>query len=236
MSIYSRTILSHSPAGYWRLGESSGSTAGDSSGNARSGSYVGGMTLGVVGAIAADNNSAIILDGSSGYVSIPHNSAFNAGTFSVGFIIRFNPAASFLRLIGKWDGSNAWFIQTESTTGWGFYVQTAGGRDNITSLTSYDAATHQVLATYDGTTIAFYIDSVLIASKAHANPGPCTTNTHAILVGVTEGITAFSAAYVDEVFFCPTVLTAADALAIYNAMVAEGIAAPGVGGELIRRK
>ena len=39
-SLYSAVILGDTPLGYWRLGESSGSTAADSSGNGYNGTYV----------------------------------------------------------------------------------------------------------------------------------------------------------------------------------------------------
>ena len=55
---------------YWRLGESSGTTAVDELG-AHNGTYVGGHTLGVPGALQGDANTAVGLDGSSGQVQLP---------------------------------------------------------------------------------------------------------------------------------------------------------------------
>lgn len=46
---YGTLFLSHSPWGYWRLDESSGSTAADSSGNGRAGTLVGSVTWGAGG-------------------------------------------------------------------------------------------------------------------------------------------------------------------------------------------
>src|SRR5262249_56626181 len=43
---YDQAVLADSPAAYWRLGESSGSSVADSSGDANGGSYSGGVTLG----------------------------------------------------------------------------------------------------------------------------------------------------------------------------------------------
>ena len=43
---YASTVLADSPVAYWRLGEASGSSAADSSGNGNGGSYAGGVTLG----------------------------------------------------------------------------------------------------------------------------------------------------------------------------------------------
>lgn len=54
-------ILAFGPAGYWILDETSGTTAFDSSGNGRNGTYTGGYTL------AADG---VTLNGSTGYVNL----------------------------------------------------------------------------------------------------------------------------------------------------------------------
>jgi len=59
---YDTAITADAPAGYWRLGESSGTTASDASGNARHGTYVGAVTLGQTGALTGDLNTAIVLN------------------------------------------------------------------------------------------------------------------------------------------------------------------------------
>ena len=51
---YVSVIGSDAPAGYWRLGEASGTTLTDSSGHANNGTYLGGVTLGQPGALVGD--------------------------------------------------------------------------------------------------------------------------------------------------------------------------------------
>jgi hypothetical protein len=51
-----------SPIGYWRLGESEGTTATDRSGNSLNGTY-DGATLGVPGVIGSDSDTAVYFDG-----------------------------------------------------------------------------------------------------------------------------------------------------------------------------
>jgi hypothetical protein len=57
-------------AGYWRLDESSGTTAADQTG-ADPGAYGGGYTLGAAGALAGDSDTAVALDGITGEVNLP---------------------------------------------------------------------------------------------------------------------------------------------------------------------
>ena len=62
-SSYSSVVLADTPVVYWRLGESSGTTAFDSSGNGLDATLVGSPTLGAPGAITGDSNTSVGLDG-----------------------------------------------------------------------------------------------------------------------------------------------------------------------------
>jgi virginiamycin B lyase len=55
---------------YWRLSERSGTTAVDER-TAFNGSYIGGHTLGVPGALTGDANTAVALDGTTGQIRLP---------------------------------------------------------------------------------------------------------------------------------------------------------------------
>ena len=68
---YSSTVLADGPVSYWRLGEQSGTTALDIGTGANNGTFTGGYTLGVNGAIVSDTNDAVGFNGSTGYVSVP---------------------------------------------------------------------------------------------------------------------------------------------------------------------
>lgn len=58
------TITGYSPLIWWRLGEASGTTINDASGNSRSGTYnATGVTLGATGAIAHDSDTAVTTSG-----------------------------------------------------------------------------------------------------------------------------------------------------------------------------
>jgi hypothetical protein len=67
---YSTKVLSHNPLVYWRLGESSGTTVADSSGNNRNGTKSGtGVTLGQPGALDGDPDTSYdFAGGNSDYV------------------------------------------------------------------------------------------------------------------------------------------------------------------------
>lgn len=67
---YATRVKSDEPIIYYRLGETSGTSAVDSSGAGRHGTYAGGFTLGVTGAVG-DGDKAVSLNGSGSQVTTP---------------------------------------------------------------------------------------------------------------------------------------------------------------------
>jgi hypothetical protein len=78
---YQVSVLADNPIAYWRLGETSGTTAGNigTLGSAVDGTYEGGVTLGAGGLVTGDTNPAASFDGSSDYVAIPSHDDINLG-------------------------------------------------------------------------------------------------------------------------------------------------------------
>ena len=68
---YANTVLAANPLAFYRLNDTSGTTAADGSGNGLNATYVGGVTLGVAGPLPFDSATAVTLDGSTGYVQLP---------------------------------------------------------------------------------------------------------------------------------------------------------------------
>jgi hypothetical protein len=56
---YRQAVLTNSPLVYWRVDESSGTIAADSSGNGNAGAYTGAYVLGEPGAIAGSTDTAV---------------------------------------------------------------------------------------------------------------------------------------------------------------------------------
>jgi hypothetical protein len=76
---YRAQVVTDGPVGYWRLGESGGTTAGDETG-ANPGAYQGAPTLGVSGALASNSNTAASFNGSSQYVDVPSSVSLNVSS------------------------------------------------------------------------------------------------------------------------------------------------------------
>jgi RHS repeat-associated protein len=113
---YFNTIWQDSPTGYWRLGESTGATTAEDSHGSDTGKYngTGGITFGQAGAIFADPNTSILLDGSA-YVSVPDSNNFHLGdTFSLEAWVKFTTLATLQpqTIISK--GTNGFALRVNS--------------------------------------------------------------------------------------------------------------------------
>ena len=83
---YSSVVLADGPSAYWRLGETSGTTAADQVGSSP-GTYTGGYALGQAGALTNDSNTAVSVGPTAGWVSVPDSPKvdFGDGPFSIEF-------------------------------------------------------------------------------------------------------------------------------------------------------
>src|SRR6059058_5073077 len=100
---------------YWRLGESSGAAACDSWGS-NAGTYQGGYTLGRLGALAGDSNTAVALNGSTGLVSVPHSSSLDVGdAFTVeAWVKRARFGAQAYETVAS-QQANSWLLAFDQT-------------------------------------------------------------------------------------------------------------------------
>lgn len=91
---YMTEALALSPAGAWKFDNTSGTTATDSSGNARHGTYTGGYTLSSDAlVVSVPGEYSVGLNGSTGYISVPDNAAWE-GAFT--FICTIHPTSAAL--------------------------------------------------------------------------------------------------------------------------------------------
>ena len=222
---YAATVLADSPRGYWRLGESSGTTAADQTG-ANSGAYQFGVVLGVAGAVVGDANTAGRFDGTDDKVSMadPANGSldFGTGDFTVEAWVKTTV-----------NGEQAILSKRSTTAGnpfWQFTVTNDPGHDgqirvNIVAgatLEVYgpatrvdDGAWHHVVVVFDrdaGATI--YVDGLSVF-----RPGATTAdvgNAGPFLIGKSTGYNHFKGD-LDEVAVYPSALTATRILAHYAA-------------------
>jgi CSLREA domain-containing protein len=159
---YAAKVLDRSPVAYWRLGEAEGPDAVDASGFENTGTYGGGVTLGVPGAIAGDPDTAVTFDGLDGHVTVPpsvHLFSF-WGRLSVELWVKGGPQAPDRYLISHNDaGDTRGFGITTGPTGTlRFFVDLWGRQLTHDIPFDWDCRWHHVVGIYDGSTLRLYVD------------------------------------------------------------------------------
>ncbi|WP_374009470.1 PKD domain-containing protein [Leifsonia sp. LS-T14] len=157
---YGNRVFNDAPSSYWRLNETSGSTAKDSSAGLQPGIYSGGVTKNVPGVISG--NSAAQFDGSSGLVSSAQQVSnpttyslelwFNTTTHSGGKLIGFG--SSQTGLSSSYDRHV--YMQDDGRLVFGVWT---GQTNTITTTNPYnDGQWHHVVATQGSGGMVLYVD------------------------------------------------------------------------------
>jgi hypothetical protein len=216
---YKSTILADHPVGYYRLDETAGHFAADSSGNGLTGLYFGGVTKGVPGAIANDSNTAVTLDGATGNVRVLNPVGNN---FSVELWMRTTTPS--LKGFQGFEGNGlAWADAPGVRNDWivaylnnSACLLTGNPDDTIIGFTPLnDGVWHHIVATrVIGGEKQLYVDGVLEASGlTNSNP---LTDGPAVVIGANLTDGRFFSGSIDEVAFYYTALTADQILAHYH--------------------
>jgi large repetitive protein len=163
---YGARVYNDSPDLYWRLGETAGSVAADSGVSGNTGTYYGGVTKGVTGALSGTTNPAASFNGSNGLVASNTQFSnplvyslelwFNSTTNSGGKLIGFGSSPN-----GTTSGSYDRHVYLQDDGKLVFGVWT-GQTNTITTPGSYtDGLWHHVVATQSGSGLKLFVDGQL---------------------------------------------------------------------------
>ncbi|MCX6117436.1 MAG: LamG domain-containing protein, partial [Proteobacteria bacterium] len=160
---YQGVVLADSPIGYWRMGETSGTTVIDSSGNGMNGTYINSPTLSVAGHITGDSNTAITLNGSTQYATVSHSSTAITGAMSAEAWYRSsNVAIGEQQILSKFPGgdTNYYFGIYQSKV----ELAVTGNQYKQSTSTLSNNTLYHLVATYDLSNVRFYINGILDAT------------------------------------------------------------------------
>jgi hypothetical protein len=235
---YSQAVLGNSPSFFWPLNDT-GSTAADASPNGANGTYSGGTTQGAPGPLTGSTGTSF--DGSSGNVA-SQNAVTGPQTFTVegwfktsantgGKLIGFGGSQSGLS--GNYDRHI--YMMNDGQLVFGVY--NSGTQTIETPHVYNDGQWHYVVATYDGSNLALYVDGHLTgtgtSSSAQAYTGywrvggdnlngwnldPWGSNSQ----GTTQPASYYFNGTIADVAVYPTALTASQVTAHYAAALVQG--------------
>jgi hypothetical protein len=222
---YVAEVLADLPAAYWRFGEDGGTTATDQRGT-HPGSYVGDVQLGVAGAIRGDSDTAIALDGGSvafgDVFGFEGRAAFTVEAWAKPAVVDLSYRNIYSKIT---DGEprSGHFMWVHATDGVAFernldFVDAppAGVQDGVGGHTPLQVgAWSQMVATYDGTAMAIYINGRLYDQGSSTISLPATGTP--FVVGSGQFVGGYFLGAIDEVAVYTRALPEARIAAHYHA-------------------
>jgi hypothetical protein len=195
---YDSEVLADTPAGYWKLDETGGTIAADSSGNGRNGTYQGGVNLGKSPIIRAVHAAAVMADGWDDLVSIPYNAALSTSPLSVECIIRpFCGGMTFRQYLFGSTESGGWVLFIDSSTleiGWQAFI--AGNyREVLWSPGVLADLPFHVVGVYTGRYLRLYVNGVKRAEYDHGSTVQITNTTVARMICANPKASGADAGY-----------------------------------------
>jgi beta-glucanase (GH16 family) len=205
---YRAAVTGDGPVSYWRLGETSGTSAADTTG-ADTGTYRNGVALAAAGLTSDSADRAATFDGVNDSVAAASTAGLSpANTVTVEAWVRPSalPAAgSFASIASKAESYTLQFNGNRLE----FTTMQSGTRRRVQAAAGAVVAgqSYHVVGTYDGATQRLYVNGVQVASAAFA--GPMSVNTNRVVLGSWDTASEFLAGTIDDVAVYNKVLTAA---------------------------
>jgi hypothetical protein len=209
---YSAAVLLDSPAAYWRMGESSGTTMTDASKNANNGTYAGTVTLGQPGALAGDKGTAVAFDGRTASASVASSRSLQVNWITIELWIKKTTETGYgvyvaKNVTGGGGVGSSWFQLLNNSFSGRLEFRVTGDYDPVlVSSTALVVNTwYYVVATYDGTVAKLYINGKLDATLS-AVAAPTQTDDPLYIGRRADGF--FNNVVLQEVAIYPTALSA----------------------------
>jgi hypothetical protein len=215
---YHDQVLAASPAGYWRLGETSGTSAADETGT-NPGTY-NNVLLDQPGALAGDSNPSASFDGARSYVRVPASPSLNmTSAVTVEFWAKRRTISNTYQvLVGKPGNGQSKFenyaVWLTNTNRYIAYFGNGSTYAVVQTPAITDTNWHHVVATHNGSMIRIYLDGLL--KQENATTLRLTANNQPLNLGRANNNAYSFNGWLDEVAIYPTALPAQTIFAHYN--------------------
>lgn len=220
---YTDTVLADHPAAYYRLGEASGATAADASGNGNAGSYVGTVGYGAAGAVAG--NTAVTLTDAS--VAMPASVNPWSGSFTVEAWVMplATPEWRDAVVINETYQVNGFRLGYDAQLHPVFWTSESGGTTELTASAAMSMNSwHHVAAVRSGTTVTLVVDGAAAGTATNVSYLPPAAGGE---WGASSGVPA--SARFDEVAVFPAALSTTRLQAHYQARAGSACETPATG-------
>src|SRR5262245_49840626 len=214
MSAYSDKGIADGAVAFWRLNETSGTTAVDIKGG-NNGTISGGVTLNQPGG-TSDGDKAMAFNGSTGTIVSSAMTIPAACTIEVWANTTASTPSVFLPFIST-RVAGAGVLLSNLNNKFTVYVNEAGGQILASSPLINDGAWHHLVYVTDGAQTWLYIDGLQRVQQSLIHNAQTDVVRFA-----RDTSTGYQAATIDDVAIYPTALTAAQIKAHYDATLTAG--------------
>ncbi len=207
----SGAITDHDPTGYWRLGESSGSTAYDETGTSN-GRYNGGVDLGETGATEGDTNTAADFDGYDEYVKIGNDRSFQTSSGSVQLWFNADSTSDKNMLVNKYGSGDELRLYVDDGVLVGRIGGRYGSRVEVSGISTHEW--NHVTLTWNGSTLSLFLNGELVDTDYGSED--LVGNSGDIFIGADHDMKDYFNGTIDEVAIFDTDLSESDIDAMYE--------------------
>lgn len=217
-SAYAASVLADSPIAYWRLNESSGTVAHDSSGNGRAGTF-NSVTLNQASLLPNGDGASCSLAGSGGSnISTAAIAALNNMTSPLTLEAWVRPASLVTQVIYA-GGSSSPQLALSQSSGSGFpYIGRSGVSNGTSATTALSTGTsYHVVVTVDASgNIQYYVNGAAAGgpfsfASSFSGSGPSYIGSY------SDGVNYLFNGRLQDVAIYGTALSAARVLAHWHA-------------------
>jgi fibronectin type 3 domain-containing protein len=203
---------------YLKFNEASGTSAADASGNGKNGTLATGASFTAAGKI----NNGLLLNGSSGYVSLPTGVVSTLNDFSISTWVYLNANSTWARLFdfGTGTGNYMFLAPVAGSGGIRYAITTSGGLSeqqiNGTAALATGGWRH-VAVTLSGTTGILYVDGVAVGTNASMTLKPANLgNTGLNYIGRSQYADPYLNGRVDDFRIYRRALSATDVSTLFT--------------------
>jgi subtilisin family serine protease len=217
---YSDTVLGTAGlVSYWRLGETSGTTAADSQGT-NTGTYTNGVTLGAQSLLLSDTvNKAASFDGSNDYVNVRDAASLDlTSSFTLECWVNLDATTTSTLLRKGGTGVDNYALSLVSGTLRLEFDDSGSGWNHLEAGSLSAGMTYHVVGVFDNAadTLTIYINGQQVGQATGITRTP-VTNTSAVYMGARQGSSGFTNGRIDEVAIYSVALSASTVASHFHA-------------------
>ncbi len=168
--------------GDWKLNETSGTMAADSSPAGNDGTYLSGVSLATSAPLPGGGAVGAVFDGVNDYVAVGNEWEFDAtGPITVSAWIKVDAFTKPWQAILT-KGNTAWRLSRNANSNTVYFGCSGLNPGKVTGTTDVnDGRWHHLVGVYDGSSLTLYVDGVV--EKSVGSTGSISTNNYEVEIG-----------------------------------------------------